>query len=130
MTPGEQERDFIFVDDVVEGMVAAALASGIDGHSVDLGTGRAHPICHVVDRIWAETGARGRILRGELAYRPGEVKHLVADADHTAQLTGWRAQVGLEEGLRATVRWYKESFEHNLPTTGASGAFRPAIAES
>jgi nucleoside-diphosphate-sugar epimerase len=130
MTPGEQERDFIYVDDVVEGMVAAAVAPGIDGHSVDLGTGWAHPIYQVVDRIWAETGARGRILRGELPYRPGEVKHLVADADRTAQMTGWRAQVSLEEGLKETVRWYKESFEYNLPTTSAPGTSLPAIAES
>jgi UDP-glucose 4-epimerase len=119
MTPGEQERDFIYVDDVVEGMVAAAVAPGIDGHSVDLGTGRVHPVYQVVGRIWAMTGAQGRILRGELPYRPGEVRHLVADANRTAQLTGWRAQVGLEEGLEETIRWYKESLEHNLPVTGA-----------
>jgi nucleoside-diphosphate-sugar epimerase len=130
MTPGEQERDFIYVDDVVEGMVAAAVAPGINGHSFDLGTGRIYSVYQVVERVWAMTGAQGRVLRGELPYRPGEVKHLVADADRTAQLTGWRAQVGLEEGLRETVRWYKESSVHNLPTTGAPGASHPAIAES
>ncbi len=130
MTPGEQERDFIYVDDVVEGMVAAAVASGIDGHSVDLGTGRVHPVYQVVDRIWTIARAQGRILRGELPYRPGEVKHLAADAARTAQLIGWRAQVGLEEGLGETVRWYKESLEHNLPTTGAPGTSHPATAES
>jgi nucleoside-diphosphate-sugar epimerase len=113
-TPGEQERDFIYVDDVVAGMVAAAAAPGIDGHSVDLGTGQTHSVRQVVDRIWTMARAQGRILRGDLPYRRSEVKHLVADADRTAQLTGWRAQVGLEEGLRETVRWYKESLEHNL----------------
>jgi nucleoside-diphosphate-sugar epimerase len=130
MTPGEQERDFIYVDDVVEGMVAAAVAPGIDGHSVDLGTGRVYPVYRVVDRVWAMAGAQGHVLRGELPYRPAEVKHLVADAERTAQLTGWRAQVGLEEGLRETVLWYKQSFEHDPPTTDAPGVYPSAIAES
>jgi len=103
MTPGEQERDFIYVDDVVEGMLVAAEALGVEGQSLDLGTGRAHTVRQVVDRIWAMTGAQGRILAGALPYRPGEVMRLAADADRMARLTGWRARVGLEEGLRRTI---------------------------
>ena len=102
MTPGEQERDFIYVDDVVEGLLAAAGAPGVEGHSLDLGTGGVHTLRQVVERIWAVTGARGRILPGTLPYRPGEVMHLVADADRTARLTGWRATTSLEIGLRKT----------------------------
>lgn len=103
MTPGEQERDFVYVDDVVDGMLAAAEAPGIEGHSLDLGTGGAHSARQVVERIWTMTEARGRILAGDLPYRPGAVMRLVADADRTARLTGWRARVGLEEGLRRTI---------------------------
>jgi UDP-glucose 4-epimerase len=107
MTPGMQERDFIYVDDVVEGMLAAAGAPGIEGQSLDLGTGQAHAVRQVVGRIWAMTGARGQMLPGALLYRPGEVMHLVANADRMARLTGWRARVGLEEGLRRTIEWSK-----------------------
>jgi len=103
MTPGQQQRDFIYVDDVVEGMLAAAAAPGIEGHSLDLGTGQVHAVRHVVERVWAMTGARGQILIGRLPYRPGAVMHLVADAGRAAHLTGWRARVGLEEGLRRTI---------------------------
>jgi len=103
MTPGEQRRDFVYVDDVVEGLLAAAAAPGIDGESVDLGTGVAYSVREVVERIWVISGARGRVLAGALPYRPGEVMHLIADADRTAHLTDWRATVGLEEGLRKTM---------------------------
>lgn len=103
MTPGEQKRDFIYIEDVVEGLLAAATAPSIEGQSLDLGTGQVHPVRQVVERIWEITEARGRILPGALPYRPGEVMHLAADADRTARLTGWRAAVGLEEGLRRTV---------------------------
>jgi nucleoside-diphosphate-sugar epimerase len=99
MTPGGQERDFIYVDDVVEGMLAAAAAPGVEGQSLDLGTGQAHTVRHVVERIWELAGGKGRILPGALPYRPAEVMRLVADADRTAALIGWRARIGLEEGL-------------------------------
>ena len=108
MTPGGQERDFIYVNDVLEGMLVAAEAPGVEGHSLDLGTGQAHTVRQVVERIWAMTGARGHILPGALPYRTGEVMRLAADADRTARLTGWRARVGLEEGLERTIDWVRE----------------------
>lgn len=103
MTPGEQERDFIYVEDIVEGMLAAAQAPGIEGQSLDLGTGQVYTIREAVERIWTITEARGHILAGALSYRTGEVMRLVANADLTARLTSWRARVGLEEGLRRTI---------------------------
>jgi UDP-glucose 4-epimerase len=102
MTPGEQERDFIYVDDVVEGMVAAG-ASDVEGLSLDLGTGVARPVRQVVEQAWKLAGGSGRVLAGALPYRPGEVMRLMADAERTEGLIGWRARVGLEEGLRRTV---------------------------
>ena len=103
MTPGGQARDFIFVDDVMSGMLAAAEAPEIEGESLDLGTGQAYVLRDVIALIWKLTQAQGHVLHGALPYRPGEVMHSVADADRTARLTGWRAGVGLEDGLRRTI---------------------------
>lgn len=108
MTPGEQKRDFITLNDVVAGMLAAAQAPGVEGHSLDLGTGRACSAREIVERIWAMSDARGDILAGALPYRPGEVMHLVADADRTTRLTGWWARVELEDGLRDMLSWYRQ----------------------
>lgn len=103
MTSGEQERDFIYVEDVAKGMLTAASAPGMEGQSIDLGTGVARPIRQVVERIWKLTGGTGAILAGALPYRRGEVMRLTADADRTAALTGWRADTDLDEGLRQTI---------------------------
>ena len=108
MTLGEQQRDFVYVDDIVAGMLAAAAAPGIEGASLDLGTGEVHVVHQVVERVWAMTEAGGRILVGALPYRPGVVMCLVASADRTTRLTGWRAQMGLDEGLRHTIDWARE----------------------
>ena len=107
MTRGEQRRDFIFVGDVVEGFLAAAAAPDVDGESLDLGTGQAYAVREAVERIWAMAKATGRIRAGALPYRPGEVMYLAADADRTARLTGWRAEIGLDEGLRQTIEWIR-----------------------
>jgi UDP-glucose 4-epimerase len=108
MTLGEQQRDFVYVDDIVAGMLAAAAVTGIEGESLDLGTGKVHAVHEVVERVWAMTEAKGRILVGALPYRPGAVMCLVASADRTARLTGWQAQIGLDEGLRRTIDWTRE----------------------
>lgn len=103
MTEGKQRRDFIYISDLVEALMTLATASDALGQSLDLGTGQAVTVREVVERIWAIMEPRGRILTGALPYRSGGAVHLVADADRTAQLIGWRARVGLEHGLRNTI---------------------------
>jgi nucleoside-diphosphate-sugar epimerase len=120
-TPGEQRRDFVHVDDVVGGLIALATAEGVDGESVDLGTGQATSVRDVVERVYALVKRRssgltqnsGRPLIGALPYRPGVVWELVADAQRTEELTGWRAKIGLDEGLQETLRVAKRSFALN-----------------
>jgi nucleoside-diphosphate-sugar epimerase len=106
MTGGEQERDFIYVDDVVSGILAAAAAPGIDGESIDLGTGIPRSVLSVVETIWSMTGASGHIRAGAIPYRRGEPKQLRADTDRTKRLTGWRAGTSLDEGLRLTINGF------------------------
>ncbi len=106
MTPGEQQRDFIFVADVVQGLLAAACTPGIEGQSLDLGTGVPRSLRQVVEQVWALANGTGQVLAGALPYRRGEARLLVADADRTARLTGWRATTDLETGLRQTIYAY------------------------
>ena len=109
MTAGEQQRDFIFVEDVVAGLVAAATAPGIEGRALDIGTGQLHRIRAVVERIWLLSGAHGQILAGALPYRPGEVPAIPADVGRTRRLTGWEARMGLEEGLQKTIEAMRDA---------------------
>ena len=109
MTAGEQQRDFIFVEDVVEGLLAAATAPGIEGRALDIGTGQLHRIRAVVERIWALSSARRQILAGALPYRPGEVSAIPADVDRTRRLTGWASQVALETGLQKTIEAMRDA---------------------
>jgi nucleoside-diphosphate-sugar epimerase len=103
-TPGEQRRDFVYVNDVIDGFLVIASAAGLEGASLDLGTGQATSVRQVVELIFEMCGGRSRPQIGALPYRPGVVWELVADADRTKRLTGWQARVGLKEGLTSTIR--------------------------
>jgi UDP-glucose 4-epimerase len=103
MTPGEQMRDFVFVSDVVEGYLRAAVAAGVEGVSIDLGTGRAWTIREVVMKLFQIAGSRAKPLMGALPYRPSETMKQVADP-HVATTS-------LEDGLRQTVDWYRQSYD-------------------
>jgi dTDP-glucose 4,6-dehydratase len=103
MTGGEQVRDFIFAEDIADGMIAAAEAAGIAGKSLDLGTGIGTSVRSVVDRIWTLADAEGSMRPGALPYRSNAAMDLVADADKTTQLTGWYATTALAEGLQVTM---------------------------
>ena len=104
MTRGEQQRDFIYVDDVVGGLMAALRAPDLEGRVLDLGTGTLHRLYDVVAQIWALAQAPGQIRAGALPYRPGEVTAIPADVQRTRLLTGWTAQIPLRQGLVRTLR--------------------------
>ena len=114
MTKGEQQRDFVYVDDIVQGLIAAMVAPDVEGRVLDLGTGMLSRVLDVVQRIWdlTEAGrseAGGRILAGALTYRPGEVSAIPADVQRTRLLTGWEAQVALDQGLALTIESLRKS---------------------
>ena len=44
---------------------------------------------------------------GEVPYRPDQVMHLEADITRLKQATSWRPSIGLAEGIRRTVEWYR-----------------------
>jgi len=103
MTRGEQQRDFVFVSDVVEGLLAAGRVPEIEGRVLDLGSGQLRSVLQVVERIWSLSGAEGQILVGALPYRPGEVPAIPANVQRTRLLTGWEASTSLDEGLMLTI---------------------------
>ncbi len=101
-TPGEQMRDWVYIDDVTAGIIAASRASRIDGRTIELGTGLGTSVREVVEKVFKLAG-QGRPLIGALPQRPGEPPSQIADADTTEQLIDWRARVSLDEGLRRVI---------------------------
>lgn len=104
-TPGEQLRDFVYIDDVVEAF-AAVLAHldelGPGSHAVQVGSGRAVSIRQFVALARELTMSAARLEFGALAYRAGEPMRCCADIGRLAAW-GWRPRVELAEGLARTI---------------------------
>jgi UDP-glucose 4-epimerase len=100
---GHQTRDFVFVDDVAESVLRAAEApaSGV----FNIGTGYAIEILELARVITQLTGgASGRRFE---PLRPGDVRSSTADVTRAQAALGWKPRCGLEQGLAATLAWYR-----------------------
>jgi UDP-glucose 4-epimerase len=110
LTNGRVEMDWIYIDDVVEACLAAADAEGIEGQTLDIGSGRLFSVRDVVERLVSITGSPARGLFGALEDRPSPPVRM-ADTGSVSQMIGWEPAVDLDEGLQRTVRWYREQLE-------------------
>ena len=100
---GSPTREFLYVADGAEGIVVAT--ERFDGEEpVNLGSGREVSIKELTELVARETGFRGRISWD--TSKPNGQPRRCLDTSRAADLFGWRAQTGFEEGLRETVRWY------------------------
>ncbi|HUA69935.1 MAG TPA: GDP-mannose 4,6-dehydratase [Solirubrobacteraceae bacterium] len=108
---GSPERDFLYVEDAVAAYLAvwAALARGEGrGEALNAGGGEPHRVLDVIELICRLAGASVvPEIRGE-GVPHGEIDRQWLDSSRLRELTGWRPQVPLEEGLRRTIEWYRE----------------------
>ncbi|MGM0576223.1 MAG: SDR family oxidoreductase [Myxococcota bacterium] len=104
---GEQTRDFVYVDNVVEALTKAAEAPDAAGRVFNVGSGESISINRLV-RTLGE--ALGRDLEAEHGpERAGDIRHSRADVSRAREVLGYRGDVSLREGLERTVAWYREA---------------------
>ena len=102
---GEQTRDFVYVGDVVNGVLRAVTTTGASGEVVNLATGGFVSLKALFLTLCEITGAWVKPVYGEA--RRGDIRHSQADVAKARDLLGYRPQATLEEGLRRTVEWYR-----------------------
>jgi UDP-N-acetylglucosamine/UDP-N-acetyl-alpha-D-glucosaminouronate 4-epimerase len=105
---GEQSRDFTYVSNVVEGNLRAAESGRAVGRVINLATGRRTTLNELLDALKKLTG-RADIEAEYREPRVGDVRHSLADIMRARELLGFEPGVGLEEGLRETLDWWKHS---------------------
>jgi UDP-glucose 4-epimerase len=109
---GEQTRDFIFVEDIVDGWARALVSPKAKGQIINLGGGRSTSINQLADAVVDAFGfAKGGYEIRHAPGRPGEQRAVQADVRKAKELIGWEPRTSFEEGLRKTVTWAKTEFE-------------------
>lgn len=104
---GLMARDFTYVDDIVEGIVAALDATPERGENRILNIGDSRPVL-LKDMIATLEAALGReAVKIMKPKQPGDVDATFADVSKLERLTGYRPKIMLEEGLPRFVEWYR-----------------------
>lgn len=102
---GEQTRDFVHVDDVVQANMKAAGSSGVSG-SFNIASGTRVTINTLVKMITKNNSADTRIEYGPR--RPGDVLHSLADISLARKLIKYNPNVELKNGIEGYVEWAKK----------------------
>ncbi len=111
---GRQTRSFCYISDMVEGLLRLALR-GVPG-PVNLGNPREVSILRLAMMINRLTGSKAgvRFLRAS----PGDPQKRKPDISLAVKLLGWRPEVPLEEGLRRTCWWFKNTEAKGMKQEG------------
>ncbi|MDC1006431.1 NAD(P)-dependent oxidoreductase [Candidatus Pelagibacter sp.] len=99
-------RDFIFIDDVVEGFIKLLLRPTSSGEVFNVSTGMGHSVEEIVSILSEHLDYRGTINVEQTRIRPNERQSLVASNELLKLKTDWRPQYNLKEGLAKTVSYY------------------------
>lgn len=94
---GQQTRDFVYIDDVVDALIAAATAADVDRKVINIGSGQETSIHTLIATLGQVTQRQPEVI-----YNPqegGGISRLVADLSVAQRLLGYRVKVPLTEGL-------------------------------
>jgi UDP-glucose 4-epimerase len=107
----DPRRDLTFVLDTVDGMIRAGTVAGVEGKTIQLGTGRSLSVKEIFEAACRTTGVQAlvrenpRLVRSEAS----EVWVLEADPRRAREELGWTPRVSFEEGLAITADWFREN---------------------
>ena len=102
LTAGEQQWDYLYIDDAVDAIVTAAVTNTLDG-IFNVASGRAVPLRAIVEQVRDLIDPALPLSFGDIPYRKDQTMHLEGDIRRLTNATGWRPQTPLTEGLRRTV---------------------------
>lgn len=116
---GKPTRDYVHVSDVVRALIAASGNAGV----FNVATGTASPVEAIFEALQR---AAGTSVKPELApLRDGELERSCMDASRAAEMLGWHAEIGLEEGLESTHHALLAEFKRDQSPAEGSAVSSP-----
>jgi nucleoside-diphosphate-sugar epimerase len=108
LTSGNQRRDFIYVQDIVDIYIKTIrMGKSLSGQVLNMGTGIEYTNDEVVKTLFKMSGKKVKIEKGAFPKRLWDTKHWRADISKTKRTLNWKPKFSLEEGLRDTFNWFK-----------------------
>ncbi|ASR45624.1 NAD-dependent dehydratase [Paenibacillus kribbensis] len=103
---GTQTRDLLYVEDCARFVVEAGFSDRVNGQIVNAGLGQD---ISVNDLAFLISGDQSRIKHVEHIHPQSEIQKLLCNSAKAKELLGWEPRINLEEGIRRTTVWIRES---------------------
>ena len=103
-------RDFVYVENTVDGLIKMAETPKSVGEAINLGSGRGISVGDLAERIMTLIGRDIEILFDATRIRPpsSDMEQLIAGITKAKELLGWQPENSLDEGLERTIEWFAE----------------------
>lgn len=111
VTPGQQVRDYLHVEDVASAIWHVATSDVTGG--VNIGSAQPVTVADVATRIGRLLGRPDLVKLGAIPYRPDEPMRIVTDAALLRGRLGWSPRLDLDRGLTETVAWWEDHVKRN-----------------
>ncbi len=105
VSEGNQIRDFCHVSDIVDGIVATIKSDQVNGHILNLASGKPIKIKNVIRKVVEIVGS-GNPQFGKIKYRSKENLSLYADINKAQKLISWEPKIDFDLGLKKTINYY------------------------
>lgn len=108
MTQGSQTRDYLYVDDVIDALVQAAIVPGLAGEVLNVGSGHEYRIADVAALIVTLTGGVTALRKARVNGGTDPLR-LVCEPSHGQKLLHWHARTSIADGLEQTIGWHRST---------------------
>jgi len=103
---GNQERDFTYIDNVVDANLLALVKENIAGEVFNIASGRPYSVNYLLKRLQRISGKN--IAPVHLELRPGDIRKTQADINKAKKLLGYKPKVNFNQGLDKTMAWFEK----------------------
>jgi UDP-glucose 4-epimerase len=105
---GDQTRDFVYVEDVVEANMLALTSGKAVGEALNIGTGIPHTINELVQRLQEKLGKQ-QLKPIYKSSRQGDIRHSYASIEKAKRMLGYKSKFSLEEGINKLGEWFQRA---------------------
>jgi UDP-glucose 4-epimerase len=108
MTKGEQYRDFIFIDDLVEAIKKTILIDDLSGLVINIASGKSFMLSEIAKKIALILNAENLLQIGAIEYRKLEIMNYEVDICLAAKKLKWEPLISIDTGLALTIKSFHE----------------------